>query len=425
MGWYDYLLHPFKWVLSYVLGGIHALLTSIGFSEGAGNTWIYTIIVLTIFVNLCILPLYIKQIKSTRGVSVIQPKMAAIREKYKGRNDAVSRQQMQQETMALYSEYGVNPLASCLPMLVQVPIMMALYRLLWQVPEISANPSHAVGALSAKMAKQIEETSFFGIYLSNTFTHNSDPGTAKILIITLVIFYAGLMFAQMFLNYRFNMALKGNDQQMRMMKIMTFGMPFMVGWFGFIVQLGLLIYLVVTMIFNFIRQVFTIYFLPTPGARAHDWMLERHRHKYEAFKKIQMEHYHAKLDELALTIEDISKAQKAVLKAKNANTNEEFSLEAVFANKEQGEKFLAGYLLHEKTQAALHKKAQDLELEEKPRVKKEPGFFARAMKNAQNQQATNLQAGVRNQNAQPRRKSRSQRENKGKASRKARKNRGQ
>lgn len=425
MGWYDYLLHPFKWVLSYVLGGIHTLLTSIGFSGGPGNTWIYTIIVLTIFVNLCILPLYIKQIKSARGMSVIQPKMAAIREKYRGRNDVVSRQQMQQETMALYSEYGVNPMASCLPMLVQVPIMMALYRLLWQVPEIAAHPSHAVGALNAQMAQQIEKTSFFGIYLSETFTHNNDPATAKILIITLVIFYAALMFAQMFLNYRFNMALKGNDQQARMMKFMTFGMPFMVGWFGFIVQLGLLIYLVVTMIFNFVRQVCTIYFLPTPGAKAHDWMLERHKYKYEAFKKTQMELYHAKLDELALTNEDISKAQRVVIRAKNANTGADFDLEAAFTTKEQGEKLLIGYRLYEETQAALHKKAQDLELEEKPRIKKEPGFFARMMQNAQAQQANNVEVGVRNQNAQPRRTSRSQRENKGKGNRKARKSRGQ
>lgn len=423
MGWYDYLLHPFKWALSYVLGGIHNLLTTIGFSAGPGNTWIYTIIVLTVFVNLCILPLYIKQIKSARGMSVIQPKMTEIREKYKGRNDAVSRQQMQQETMALYSEYGVNPMASCLPMLVQLPIMMALYRLLWQVPEIAAHPASAVGALNAQMAKQIEETSFFGIYLSETFTHNNDPSTARILIITLVIFYAGLMFAQMFLNYRFNLALKGNDQQVRMMKVMTFGMPFMVGWFGFIVQLGLLIYLVVTMIFNFVRQVFTIYFLPTPGAKAHDWMLERHKHKYEAFKKAQMAQYQAKLDELALTNEDIAKAQKIAVKARQSS-GEEFDLEAAFAQKEHGEKLLSGYRLYESTQATLHKKAQDLELEEKPRVKKEPGFFGRMMQNAQQQNAS-IQSGNRNQKAQPRRISRSERENKGKGSRKARKSRGQ
>ena len=112
-GWYDTVLYPFKWVTAWVLVGIHKGLTVLGLPEGPGATWVLSIVVLTIFVRLLIIPLFIKQIKSTRGMSAIQPQIKEIQEKYKGRNDQVSKQQMSQETMALYKEYGVNPMASC------------------------------------------------------------------------------------------------------------------------------------------------------------------------------------------------------------------------------------------------------------------------------------------------------------------------
>ncbi len=76
-----------------------------------------------ILIRICLIPLFVKQIKSTRNMQVLQPKMKAIQERYK--ND---KQRQSEEMMKLYKETGTNPLSCCLPILVQSPFFFALYR---------------------------------------------------------------------------------------------------------------------------------------------------------------------------------------------------------------------------------------------------------------------------------------------------------
>ena len=89
------------------------------------NNYGMAIIIFTIFVKLLLLPLTIKQTKSTKAMQDMQPKMQEIQAKYKDKPE-----KQQQEIMKLYQEYKVNPLAGCLPLLIQMPILIGLFTVL-------------------------------------------------------------------------------------------------------------------------------------------------------------------------------------------------------------------------------------------------------------------------------------------------------
>ena len=79
------------------------------------------IILLTLAIKLILAPLTYKQVKSMKGIAELQPRMKALQEKYKD-----NPQKMQEETMKLYKEMGINPLAGCLPLLVQMPFLILM-----------------------------------------------------------------------------------------------------------------------------------------------------------------------------------------------------------------------------------------------------------------------------------------------------------
>ena len=96
-----------------------------------GNNYLIALIFFTIIIQVLLCLLFgIKQHKNMLKQASIAPMAAAIRKKYQGRDDQVTRQKMQEETMALYQEHGYSPLSGCLPMLVQLPIIMALYNVI-------------------------------------------------------------------------------------------------------------------------------------------------------------------------------------------------------------------------------------------------------------------------------------------------------
>jgi YidC/Oxa1 family membrane protein insertase len=108
------------------LGIFQALLNGIGWVlasiyDVVGNFGV-SIIILTVLIRVVLLPLGIKQIKSMQAMQAIQPKIKEIQKKYKG-----NKQKAQEETMKLYKEAGVNPLGGCLPLLLQFPILIAMY----------------------------------------------------------------------------------------------------------------------------------------------------------------------------------------------------------------------------------------------------------------------------------------------------------
>jgi len=95
-----------------------------------GVSWGWSIVLLTVTVRIAILPLTIKQFRSMAAMQRIQPKVKALQNKYKGKTDPEAKKQQQAELMALYKEHNVNPFASCLPLVFQMPVFIGLYQTL-------------------------------------------------------------------------------------------------------------------------------------------------------------------------------------------------------------------------------------------------------------------------------------------------------
>ena len=94
------------------------------------NSWGLAIVLLTFTVRIAMLPLTISQFRSMAAMQVVQPKVKALQNKYKGKTSREDRQKMQAELMELYKEHNVNPFGSCLPLLIQMPVFIGLYRTL-------------------------------------------------------------------------------------------------------------------------------------------------------------------------------------------------------------------------------------------------------------------------------------------------------
>src|SRR5215468_11201704 len=139
----DTLLHPLELAVAWIMVAFHSLFTTLGAPPASGWTWALSIVGLVIVIRILLIPLFVKQIKASRGLQLIQPEMKKIQQKYKGKTDQASRQAMTQETMALYKRTGTNPFASCLPILLQSPVFFALFRVLNGISK-----HHAIGVLT-------------------------------------------------------------------------------------------------------------------------------------------------------------------------------------------------------------------------------------------------------------------------------------
>jgi YidC/Oxa1 family membrane protein insertase len=100
------------------------------YHDTVGVPWGWAIVMLTATVRIAILPLTIKQFRSMAAMQRIQPKVKALQNKYKGKNDPEAKKEMQKELMELYKEHNVNPFASCLPLVFQMPVFIGLYQTL-------------------------------------------------------------------------------------------------------------------------------------------------------------------------------------------------------------------------------------------------------------------------------------------------------
>lgn len=124
------ILGPIAKVLGWVMNGIYmAMYNLFGIEDVA-----LSIILLTAVIYLCLLPLTIKQQKFSKMTQIMQPEIQAIQNKYKNKKDQASMQAMQQETQLVYEKYGVSPAGSCVQMIIQMPILLALYRVFYNVP---------------------------------------------------------------------------------------------------------------------------------------------------------------------------------------------------------------------------------------------------------------------------------------------------
>ncbi|WP_010094634.1 YidC family membrane integrase SpoIIIJ [Ornithinibacillus scapharcae] len=123
--WNTYFVYPLSWLIIYFANL---------FDENFG----LSIILVTIIIRTVLLPLNIKQLKSSKAMQDIQPELKELQQKYSSK-DANTQQKLQQETMALFQKHGVNPLAGCLPIFIQMPILLAFYHAIMRTDEIDGH----------------------------------------------------------------------------------------------------------------------------------------------------------------------------------------------------------------------------------------------------------------------------------------------
>ena len=123
------ILGPIAKLLGYLMNGIFEGLDAIGIPNIG-----LAIILFTLVIYLCLMPLTIKQQKFSKPSAKMNPEIQAIQAKYKGKRDNESTMKMNEETKAVYEKYGVSPSGSCVQLLIQMPILFALYRVIYNVP---------------------------------------------------------------------------------------------------------------------------------------------------------------------------------------------------------------------------------------------------------------------------------------------------
>ena len=269
----DNMLWPLKVAVAWVMVRIHDFLVLIGFPEGAGVAWVLSIVGLTIFMRILIMPLFVRQIRASRGMQLMQPELQALQAKYKGKKDPASQKKMQEEMMALYSKHGTNPFASCMPILIQMPVFFALFRVLASLQAV-ANGTYAnhdsIGPLTAQLAADVQASTVFGAPLSASFMSTDDVTTKVVTVIMIIMMSATQWYtmAQLSMKNMPESAKSSDNPMMRSQRIMMTIMPIFFAFTGVQFQIGVLVYWVTTNLWTMGQQFFTIRNMPAPGSEA-------------------------------------------------------------------------------------------------------------------------------------------------------------
>ena len=252
---------------------IHKLLSPV-FGPTSGITWSISIIGLVVLIRTLLIPLFVRQIKSQRALTALQPEMKKIQQKYKD-----DRQKQSEELMKLYKEHKTNPLASCFPILAQAPIFFALFTVL---NGIGKNPPQGRGALTTDLANQAAKATIFGAPISETFL-GSTAITVKIVTVVLI----ALMSITTFTTQR-QLMVKGmpkldssNNMMLQQQKIMLYLFPLIFAVSGVNFPIGVLIYWSTTNLWTWGQQFYVIKRNPAPGSPAWNELQEKKAKKGE------------------------------------------------------------------------------------------------------------------------------------------------
>jgi YidC/Oxa1 family membrane protein insertase len=268
--------HAIMTPLYYATSGILVLWNELfheilGLPEGW--SWALSIIGLTIVIRILLIPLFVKQIKNSRNLQLLQPKVRELQKKY-----GHDRERLTQETMKLYRETGTNPLASCGPLILQMPIFLALFRTLNE-----AAHNKGVGFITDEQAESIAESTIFGVVkISDTFM-NADTWHTQLVAGLLVIAMTLTTFTTQRQLMRKNMpesALTGQYAQTQKMLLYVLPIVFAVGGVAF--PIGVLLYWTTSNLWTMGQQFYVIRNNPTPGTPAFEAKKARDAKKHPA-----------------------------------------------------------------------------------------------------------------------------------------------
>lgn len=260
------MMQPIYWVISGIVVGFHWLFSQF-LNPDAGLTWLLSIISLTVLVRVAMIPLFVRQINSSRKMQLLQPKMKALQDKY-----GTDRERLGQEQMRLYKDEGVNPLASCMPLVLQMPIFIGLFNVLNGVSNGAAVGEFFVRDPS--LVTSLKNASIFGASLAGKFMpmdngFGPNQVLAGLLVIGLVV---TLFFTQLHM-MRKNMppeALTGPMAQQQ--KTMLYVMPLSYLFFGISIPIGVMTYWFASNLWTLGQQYILIHNSPSPNTPAYlDW----------------------------------------------------------------------------------------------------------------------------------------------------------
>ncbi|WP_210585435.1 membrane protein insertase YidC [Streptomyces sp. GESEQ-35] len=265
---FSFITTPVSWVIVQFHSVYGAL-----FGDDTGWAWGLSIVSLVILIRICLIPLFVKQIKSTRAMQTLQPEMKKIQERYK--ND---KQRQSEEMMKLYKETGTNPLSSCLPILAQSPFFFALYHVL---NSIATNDT--IGVINKGLLESAQKAHIFGAPLASKFTDSSSKVEAlgatltDVRIVTAIMIV--MMSASQFYTQR-QLMTKNVDTTvktpfMQQQKMLMYIFPVMFAVFGINFPVGVLVYWLTTNVWTMGQQMYVIRNNPTPGSKAQAAYLER------------------------------------------------------------------------------------------------------------------------------------------------------
>ncbi|GLW68659.1 membrane protein insertase YidC [Kitasatospora phosalacinea] len=251
-------LSPLYTAVSWIIVQFHSLFSHV-FDPDGGLAWGLSIVMMVVVIRICLIPLFVKQIKATRAMQAIQPKMKAIQERYK--ND---KQRQSEEMMKLYKEAGTNPFSSCLPILVQAPFFTALYGVLASI----ANDK-TIGVIDQPLLESAKQAHIFGAPLSAKFV-GADSIHIQIVCAVMIV----LMSLSQFITQRQlmtkNVDLSVKTPFMQQQKMLMYVFPVMFAVMGINFPVGVLVYWLTTNVWSMGQQLIVIRNNPTPGSRAWD-----------------------------------------------------------------------------------------------------------------------------------------------------------
>jgi YidC/Oxa1 family membrane protein insertase len=263
------VLDPLYWAISWILLQWHTVWHLVfrgGSFLGTNWEWILAIVFLVLTIRGILFPVFVKQIKSQRAMQALAPQIKELQAKHKG-----DRETLQREMMELYRKEKANPLMGCLPMLVQIPVFLALFHVLRHLrPALPASYWTLYG-WTADQFRSAAQAKLFGAPIAASFRSNSGDlaamgasGTTVKIVASVLI---AIMICTTFMTSRQMIRKTGwaeDPQQKMIQRLMLYGIPFSLLISGVAFPIGVVIYWTTTNLFTLGQQFWVLRKYPPP-----------------------------------------------------------------------------------------------------------------------------------------------------------------
>jgi YidC/Oxa1 family membrane protein insertase len=276
---FNTIFTPLYWAVSGILVFFHHIWSPL-LGTGSGWNWALSIICLTVVIRIILIPLFVRQIHSSRKMQLLQPKIRELQKKY-----GHDRERLGQETMKLYREENANPMASCLPLLLQSPIFIALYRVLIGASQI--NPKTGLPTAHGYWLERdpglltsLNRSEVFGARLADKFWPVHSLGNVQLVAAVMIVIMTATMFYTQLQLTRKNMPKEAMEGPMaQQQKMMLYLFPLIFVFMGVNIPIGVLFYWVTSQLWTMGQQYYVIRNNPLPGTDAYTAWEERQRRK--------------------------------------------------------------------------------------------------------------------------------------------------